>query len=247
MPMQGQPDPFRVTTPAPLGAAEERALMGDPWFAALSGGLQVGFCARSAVSRVPSGQTLCMQGAIPEVWYGLVAGAVKLCSYSEAGDETIFEIVEPGQWFGDVPLMDRHSQPYTVQTLAPSTVLLMRRSALCELQDAWPELVFALGRLNWNRTLRLLDRLADFTEKSLEARTRRQIEVLAQRFGQPATGGSRIGLQLPQSELAAFVGASRQRISTTLRKLERDGEIHKDRGCGAISPGSAIGRGAHAH
>lgn len=208
-----------------LHIEEAQALLGDRWFQSLSETLQAKLVQFAAVRRLPARTNLGSLGAVPEVWFAVASGAVKLSCYSRDGRETVVDVLEPGQWFGDGPLLCSEPQPYEIQTLAPSTILLMRRTALRALLEAEAELSASLARLNWLRTTRLMRRLHDQAEPRLELRVRRQLNALVRQFGTRGGKGVHIELPLGQADLALMVQGSRQRINTVLAHLERHGEL----------------------
>ena len=214
----------------PLTIAERRALYGNPWFAALPEALQCALMRHSALLRVPAGRTISFQGTVPEVWFGVAAGAVQVLAGNDNGADVVLDLLEPGQWFGDVPLLAQRAQPYSAETWQSTTLLLMRRNALLQVRTAHPALAPALAELNWERALRIGERMFDHVEPSMRKRTLRNLRALGQRFGTRVSDGIRIELPLTQSELARFAGASRQRVNEALGQLAQDGEIRRGPG-----------------
>jgi CRP/FNR family transcriptional regulator, cyclic AMP receptor protein len=210
---------------ARLSADELRALWEDTWFRSLPLATCQDLLQHSAIWHVPPRHVLSTQGSAPDVWFGIAAGAVKLSACSSSGRESVLDVLEPGQWFGDVPLLSRLAQPYTAQTGAPSTLLVMRRTVLQNLLKKHADLHAALARLTWRHSERLIERLGERAEPSLPERARRQLQLLAKRFGINMHSATQIGLVLTQAELGAMLGASRQRVNQVLQLLERAGEI----------------------
>lgn len=212
-----------------LAAAEERALLANPWFASLAPELQCAMLHASAVWHVPARHDLCSQGAVPDVWFGLAAGAVYLSCVSPGGQETTLDLLEPGQWFGDMALLDAQPLAYSARTWAASTLLVMRRSSLRQLLGQHASFGTALARLNAQRNQRLLDRLGEQAEPLLHLRARRMLRLLAHRFGVNVPGGVRIALPLTQAQLAQLMDASRQRVNEILGVLEREAAVRVER------------------
>lgn len=208
-----------------LAANELRALLNDTWFSSLPLAVRQDLLQQSAIWHVPPRQVLGTQGSVPDVWFGIAAGGVTLSTSSSSSRETVLDLLEPGQWFGDAPLIARVPQPYSARTCAPSTLLLMRRSVLQNLLANHAEFDAALARLNWRRSERLMERLREQAVPSLPERTRQQLQVLARRFGIRMRSAIRIGLPLTQAELGEVLGASRQRVNHVLHVLERAGTI----------------------
>lgn len=210
-----------------LKPAELDALRANPWFRALPIELQRVILQRCAIWRVPAHQTLGTQSSVPDVWFGVAAGAVALSTQSGRGHQTIVDLLEPGQWFGDVPLLSGLPAPYEARTWAPSTLLLMRRSTLRELLGTRPELGPALLHLNWCQSARLMERITDQREPLLEQQARQLLARLTSRFGLPGRDATRITLSITQSQIALLLGSSRQRVNQALKRLERQGVFRR--------------------
>lgn len=65
----------------------------------------------------------------------------------------------------------------------------------------------------------------DLAWRSVPDRVERRLVDLAARFGRPVPGGTAIGVRLPQEDLAAMVGASREATNRAVRGLIRDGRL----------------------
>jgi CRP/FNR family cyclic AMP-dependent transcriptional regulator len=210
-----------------LNAAEVDALRANDWFNLLPLALQRALLQHCGIWHVPAHHIVVTQGSVPDVWFGLAAGALKLSISSTGGRETVIDLLEPGHWFGDVPLLSGLPAAYEVRTWASSTLLVMRRSTLRQLLAAYAELGPALLRLNWERSARLMDRLVDQGEPLLEHRARRLLSRLAEQFGERGRDATRITLAMTQSQLGQLLGSSRQRVNDVVSKLERLGEIRR--------------------
>jgi CRP/FNR family transcriptional regulator/CRP/FNR family cyclic AMP-dependent transcriptional regulator len=61
-------------------------------------------------------------------------------------------------------------------------------------------------------------------------RIARKVLELADRHGKPVADGVRIGIRVPQAELAAMVGASRENVNRVLAQFVDLGALTIDRG-----------------
>jgi len=198
---------------------EHGLLTGAGWFGSLSAPMQQEMLAHSAVWRVAGRRVLLSQGATTDVWFGIAAGAVRLSHGLADGRERVVGLLQTGDWFGDVPLLTGAALPYTAQTLVDCTLLLMRRPRLRELMAGHPELPEALARLNWESAVRSMERAVEESTATLEERTLELLTRLSLALDfEP-------GKPLHQSELAALLGASRQRLNEALKRLERTGRL----------------------
>lgn len=210
---------------AKLSAAEEQAVHAEAWFASLAPELQHAILARATVRRLRSGVVLTRGAGSADAWFGVAAGAVRLSTALASGKQVSFQLVEPGGWFGDIPLIDGMGQPCDAETCADSTILVLRKDDLQQLLARHPDLGLALARLNCRRARTMMGLFADAVSLPLENRLARQLLQLARRFGQREAGGLRIALKLSQQDVADLLGASRQRVNAGLKKLERSGVL----------------------
>lgn len=214
-----------VAGSARLTHAEEQAVRGDAWFAGLGTELQHAILARATVRRVRAGVVLTRGAGSAEAWYGVAAGAVRLSTALASGKQVSFQLVEPGGWFGDIPLIDGMGQPCDAETCAESTLLVLRKDDLQQLLARCADFGIALARLNCRRARTMMGLFADAVSLPLENRLARQLLQLARRFGRREGIGLRIGLKLSQQDVADLLGASRQRVNAGLKKLEREGVL----------------------
>jgi CRP/FNR family cyclic AMP-dependent transcriptional regulator len=210
---------------ASLRDSEFAAFRRSAWFGALPSQLQGAMMARSTVWTVPARRTVCEQGAVPDVWFGLVSGAIRLSSLNSRGADTLLDVVEPGHWFGESALLEALAQPFAARTLAPSIVMVMRKSTLQDMLAQHAEMRSALTRLNWISTARLGERLSLLAERTLETRTKDYLSVLSRRFNASTPGADMRPLSLTQTDWGAMLGVSRQRANGILRKLASSGVI----------------------
>jgi CRP/FNR family transcriptional regulator/CRP/FNR family cyclic AMP-dependent transcriptional regulator len=74
------------------------------------------------------------------------------------------------------------------------------------------------------------EELADVAFLDVPGRTARKLLELADRHGVVVTGGMRIGIKVPQGELASMVGASRENVNRALSRLITLGAVSIDQG-----------------
>lgn len=204
-----------------LTAEETRAMIDAPWFRGLPAELGQALVSIASVRRVPAGQTMTHALGKADEWFGVARGAVKLCSGTRAGRQVIFTLAGPGDWFGDVAVMDGESLTHDAQTCMTTTLLVVSKPDLLSLLRRQPLLGIALARINCQRAQEMMAMFTDAVSLSHEQRLIGHLLSLSRRFGMPRGDGIRIALQMSQQDLANLLGASRQRINALLKKLER--------------------------
>jgi CRP-like cAMP-binding protein len=221
------PRPVWATGPAHPGLRgdENAALQGGQWFAGLSAPLRHSILGRAVVRHVAAGDTLARRGDTHTGWVGVVRGAVRLGASLTDGREFTLDFVAPGQWFGDIALIDDHASDLDMVAHVPSTLLIVSKADLRRLLDSHDELRDAFLQLNCTRLRHVYRRFEELHALTLAQRLARQIQRLAHRFGRPTAAGLSIDLPVSQGDLAAMVGGSRQRVNCAWREMRQLGIV----------------------
>jgi CRP-like cAMP-binding protein len=126
--------------------------------------------------------------------------------------------MEPGDLFGDMSLLDGEGRSADARALEPSELVLVPFPPIRELFERRPELLWEVVAL-LSRRLRAADStIADSVFLDVTGRTAKRLLELA---------GDKDDFVLPltQEELAAMVGASRERVNKALSQFVRLGWI----------------------
>lgn len=210
--------------------AEERAILQNTWFQGLRADVQQAVLGSASIRRVRAGTPLLRMHAQAEAWYGLARGAVRIGTPLETGRRLTLGLLKPGEWFGDVSVLDDGPPPWEAETCADSTLLWVPRGALLELLDQHPSLGVALARLNSQRARQFTQMLAGAVSQPLRQRVAGLLLDIARRFGDAQPEGQRVHLRLSQQDMADMLGVCRQRVNACLKQLEREDLFKLDEG-----------------
>lgn len=183
----------------------------------------------------PTGQRILRAEETGQFAYLIESGTAKVCVEEADGRLAILALLGPGDLIGEMSLIDGVARSATVEALEDMWVRKIKR-------DVFEEL---LGLPLFNRTLmRLLTRrlrLSNAQNRSLatqdvRGRVARQLVALAAEYGQrqDADGAIHIPLRLTQTDLAALVGSTRQRVNPTLGEFKHRGYIQTTGNCRVI-------------
>lgn len=218
--------------PAPLPLALDTAASGldalraNASFQPLSDAVLREWLAGCAHWNVQRGQELAGRGSVPDVCFGLLAGAIELSVQAPGGEPTVLDLAEPGHWFGIESLLLNRPLPFRVRTHTPAVLLVMRRSVLLDLHTWHPAVSPVLMDLSWRLSLRLLEQAERRAAPLLSTRLLDALRSLADRFGVAGDEDwTRITIELCQAELAALVGCSRQRVNAEIQQLRASGLV----------------------
>ena len=147
--------------------------------------------------------------------YGVVTGRVRISASSAAGREVFLNIMEPGDTFGEIALLDGRPRTASASATAPSELLIVTREQFLGLLAREPQLTDHLLRLLCAR----LRWVSGFAEESallsVPARLARRLLSLGKLHGHETPAG--IELKVSQDEVARFLGLSRQIVNQYLQ------------------------------
>jgi CRP-like cAMP-binding protein len=208
-----------------LWDAENAAVLAGGWFAELPSATQAAIIGAAQVRRVPAGAVIAQRGASPASWVGVAGGALRLGTAMSDGRNLTLDFVGPGQWFGDIALVDGRPLDLDVVAHVPSVLLVVPKAALCELVGRFDALGSALLQLNCQRLRHMFRRFEELHTLTLPQRLARQVLRLMHQFGRPVAGGVCIDLGLSQGDLASMACGSRQRVNRSLRQMQAQGVL----------------------
>ncbi len=170
---------------------------------------------------VAKGTVVLTEGAVGDSLYTIISGRVKVFIGDEDGREIILKMLGPGDFFGEMSMIDSRPRSASVSALENCTFRVLSHAAFEE-------------------CLRRAPRIATMVMQSLAKRLRdadRKISTLALMdvYGRVAStllelainsnGKKIIGDKLSQQDLANMVGASREMVNRILKDLTERGYI----------------------
>jgi CRP/FNR family transcriptional regulator, cyclic AMP receptor protein len=156
-------------------------------------------------------------------FYGLVSGAFKISSLREDGKEAILVVLEAGNWFGEISLIDQQPRTHDATALGEAEVLALPRAAFDELM-ARPVFAQAICHLLAARMRALYGMVEDVTLRSTRARVARRLLLLA-RGDATQSPDARPAVPVSQEALAMMLGITRQTLSKELKALVQGGAV----------------------
>jgi CRP/FNR family cyclic AMP-dependent transcriptional regulator len=166
------------------------------------------------------GDVLFHEDEAADTLYVVVEGRIAIAKRSIDGRESVVALMEPGDLFGEMQLFESLGRSAEARALEPSQVLAVGYGAIREVYEQRPELLWGVVALLAGR-LRSMDvALADSVFLDVTGRT-------AKRLVEMAAGADEFTLPVTQEELAAMVGASRERVNKAIASFVRLGWIEQ--------------------
>ncbi len=152
-------------------------------------------------------------------------GRVKLTLASPEGREVTVGLLGPGDFFGELALLDGGPRSASVVALEPVETLTIDRGPFLDTLESHPEVAGALLAVLGERLRNTDELIQDILFLDLPARLAKRLLDLAEDHGQRVEEVVRIDVRLNQSELAGIVGSTRESVTVRLNALRRAGII----------------------
>lgn len=158
--------------------------------------------------------------------YILRAGSAKTSVHGPGGKHCLFQIIEPGEIFGEEGLLGGHQRANSAEVLETASISMLPTRAALRYADSRPDFWTRFADLLQQRVRRLEEQLQWVSFLEVEQRIARLL--LRWTRDNPADG---VELRLSQKDLAGLIGATRETTSSALNRLQRDGCIDIRRRC----------------
>ena len=178
------------------------------------------------VRRFEDGAVVVSEDEPGDALYVLASGKVKVVLYGESGREVILSIFKsPGDFFGEMALLDDAPRSASVMAMAPSALLVLRRADFRAHVDRHPATALKI-LTELTRRLRRADAIiGDLALLDVFGRLAAQLRALAEADGEETEEGILIRQRPTQAEIAAMIGTSRETVSRALSELARRGDV----------------------
>ncbi len=170
----------------------------------------------AVVRRYDRNEVLFHQGDLSHDLFVVQSGRIAIAAQAGDGRESVVAVLESGGLFGELGLFDEAPRSADARALTESSVVALEYEPVRAVLRARPEVLWVILRILSQRLRATDEALADAVFLDVPARTAKRILELA---------GDQDAFTLPltQEELAAMVGASRERVNKALALFTRLG------------------------
>ncbi len=153
--------------------------------------------------------------------YIILSGKIKAFLSDEHGKEIILDMAGPGEYFGEVALLDEAPRSASVMTLEPSSFLIISKGDFKNCVAKNPDIAISLIKELTHRIRVLTSSVKGLALRDVYGRVAETLLNLATE----ENGTLTISERPTQQELANMVGASREMVSRILKDLTSGGYI----------------------
>jgi CRP-like cAMP-binding protein len=174
------------------------------------------------------GAIIFMRGDPGDSLCGVVTGRVRISASRAGGKEVFLNIMEPGDAFGEIALLDGSPRTATATAMARTELTIIPRDAFFALLRTEAQLAEHLIQLLCKRVRWTAEQMEDSALLSVPAKIAKRLLSLARVHGRESPEGVRLAIS--QEELAQFLGLSRQIVNQHLQAWRGKGWIALGRG-----------------
>jgi CRP/FNR family cyclic AMP-dependent transcriptional regulator len=169
----------------------------------------------------PRSTTIMAGGDPTDSLYVVLSGRLKVMMSDAEGKEVILTILGPGEFFGEMGLIDDEPRSATVVTIEPCELLSIAKRDFKKCLAENFEMAMAVMR-NLVRRLREADRkIGSLALLDVYGRVARLLLDMAE----TVDGEKVVTKRLPKQDIAKMIGASREMVSRVMKDLQTGGFI----------------------
>ena len=204
---------------------------------------QVAVALRHRVRRrsFPMETYLTREGEPAEAMFVIERGLVRVSRTSRQGRELVLGLFGAGDTIGELGVLEASgTQTSDAMAVEATSCVALSRDDLRSLVQKSPELGLRLAAGLVDQVRRKEEELTEVAFLDLPGRLAHKLLQLADRHGEPVAGGVRITVRVPQSELAAMVGSSRENVNRALGRFVTSGAVAVDKGAITVLDADAL-------
>lgn len=207
-----------------------RLLSGSSLFCDLGESELAELAASAEQQKVRSKQTIISQGSCSDEMYAVLHGRLKVSRAASDGREITLAILEAGDVFGELAMLDAQPRTASVETMEACELLILRREDVLSYLENHPKVMRQLIYALCDRLRHADEMVQDTLFMPLVNRLGKALRMLAEQHGDQREDGVHIDLKLTQQEIANLVGASRESVNKQLNIWEDEGILAMESG-----------------
>ena len=198
------------------------------FFTSLSQSEMMEFSRNTIEKRYTKKEMIFLPGDIGDKVYLLKSGVVKISKYSESGKEIILAMVNPGEIFGEMALIDKSPREHVAEAIMDSYVCIVDRDQLMRYLQKNPEMSLQITKIIGLKFKRLGQKVEELVFRNVYQRLAALLLHLHDTYGYDKNGKMYIYVKLTHYDIASMIGSTRETTTATLNDFKREGLIEFD-------------------
>jgi CRP/FNR family cyclic AMP-dependent transcriptional regulator len=192
--------------------------------------------AHAKLVRYPARAGLFSRGDPGGQMIAVVSGRVRISLTGPDGHELILNVIEPGQLFGEIAMLDGRARTADATIVEPTELLIIDRRDFVPFLARHSEVAVRLLLTLCERMRTTTDQIEDIFLLPVTARLAKKLLQIEAAPGQPA------GVRLSQRELGNMLGVSRESINKHLAGWQKAGLVRIENGVITVCDRPAVAR-----
>lgn len=206
------------------------ALAAIPLFAGLGPESLDSLAKKTRLRRFRRGEVIFHQGDPGDALFIVLSGLVKIALPADSGDEAILATLRPGDFFGELALLDGAPRSASAVALEATETAVLARDRFRDLIAAEAVIRDAFLEALARELRRLTTHVEELHFLDIAGRLASRLARMARDEGSRQPDGSiRLAAPLTQGNLAAMVGCTRQSVNKLLGLYAGDGLLRLER------------------
>jgi CRP-like cAMP-binding protein len=205
---------------------EQELLRTVPIFSELSDGDVSSLSRLSMRRRYPKDTVVFFENEEGDFFFNIVEGRVKVTILGDDGREVILSVLGPGDFFGEMALLDNEPRSATAIAIEDTELLCLHRNDFQSVLSDNRTITAALIKVLTARLRRANHQISTLALLDVYGRVARVIVDMAREEGRRLKDGRIAFRRATHQEIANRIGTTRETVTRMLKDLERQGLIH---------------------
>jgi CRP-like cAMP-binding protein len=221
------------------GLTDKRALLrSHPFFSRLDARIVERLMPHALTRKVKRGTLLFRKGDVGSNLYAVCAGAVRVSAPSDQGKDAIFNLIVPGEIFGEIAFLDGGPRSADAVMIESGELMVIERRDFLPLLQDYPKLALRLLEVLCGRLRHTSQQVEDIVFLGLEARLAKALLYLYEHSAPKSSQK----LRVTQRDISQLIGVSRESVNKQLRSWQRHKWLKLERGGLSILAPDALRR-----
>ncbi|MFC1508910.1 Crp/Fnr family transcriptional regulator [Candidatus Omnitrophota bacterium] len=175
---------------------------------------------QSSTKQYPKNNFIILENDEGDTLYIILKGKVKVTKIFETGDEIILSVLDKGNFFGEMSLLDGKPRSANVVTLEDTTLRVINRHDFENFLEMHPKIALKLLRELTSRLRKADERIGSLAHLNVTGRIADFLIQLANERGESSQEGIVIKSRPRLQDIANTIGTKRETVSRILKQLE---------------------------
>ncbi|WP_339724663.1 Crp/Fnr family transcriptional regulator [uncultured Paraglaciecola sp.] len=197
----------------------------NPWFASLPESLADKLLEKGKLKVLHNQQILHQKNDLADGFYCVLSGRIRVSNFTVEGKELVLTWIQPGNWFGEISLIDGQPRTHDGHAEDTTTLLKVTKSAFEQMfkdHHDWSQHIMRLLCQRVRATFNLIDETGCL---SLKGQLCKRLSLLHQGLEEQQHTMTD-ELAISQDALAQLIHSSRQTVNKILQQLQNENVIN---------------------